>query len=146
MSYGSSRKKHTFTGSIDEVFAGIRDYDSYPEYLPGVTQVQVLPAQETGSICQVRYDLNLVKKFYYILNMYEESPHKIWWDLAESNLMKENAGSWTLKGAKKASTEANYQLEVKFKGLIPSAVTDKIAKANLPAMFAGFQELIDSKR
>jgi ribosome-associated toxin RatA of RatAB toxin-antitoxin module len=139
------QEKHTFKGSLKDVFAGLSDYPAYPDHLPGVTQIKVLPAQKEGSSCQVRYDINLIKKFHYTLDMFEESPTKIWWSLADSNLMKKNEGSWELSQSGK-STEANYSLEVTFRGLVPSAVTNKIAQANLPSMFAGFQEMINDNK
>ena len=86
----------TFDGVIDKTFAAIRQYEKYPEYLPGVTNISVLPAKVAKSTCQVRYDLKIIKDFYYVLNMYETEPKKIWWDLGESNLMKESTGSWVL--------------------------------------------------
>jgi hypothetical protein len=89
--------------------------------------------------------LNLIKKFFYVLDMFEEAPKRLSWELADSNLMKSNSGSWTLKAGKKGTTDATYSLEVKFRGLVPSAVSDRIAQANLPAMFEGFQGLIDAE-
>lgn len=135
----------TFDGPIDSVFEAIRKYNKYPEYLPGVTKIDVLPAKEKGSVCQVRYELNIVKTFYYTLNMFEEGPKKIWWTLDESNILKSNNGSWSFKSKSKEKdkTHASYKLDIRFKGLIPSAITDQVAKANLPLMMTGFQKLIN---
>lgn len=134
--------EHTFNGNIEKVLKGIKNFDEYVNHLPGVTSIKVLKPKEKGSICQVRYDISIIKSFHYILDMYEESPTKLWWEMAESNIMKLNSGSWELaeQGDK---THAKYSLELKFKGLVPSKVTDKVAKANLPAMFKGFQTIID---
>ncbi len=137
------KTEHVFTGNLEKVFAGICEFKKYPKYLPGVTKIEVLPAQEKNSICQVRYELNIIKTFYYVLNMFEEKPNKIWWELSESNLMNKNDGSWTFKEKKDGSTKATYTLDLQFKGLVPSAITDRVAKANLPAMMEGFQKLID---
>jgi ribosome-associated toxin RatA of RatAB toxin-antitoxin module len=135
--------EHVFRGSVDKVFSAIGKYDLYPDYLPGVTKIEVLPAKATGSRCQVRYELNLIKKFYYVLDMFEEAPNRIWWKLDDSNLMKQNDGSWEFTKKSADATKARYTLDVKFKGLVPSSITDQIAKANLPAMLTGFQKLID---
>ena len=75
--------------------------------------------------------------------MFEEAPGRMWWDLDESNIMKFNSGSWRLKERDSSHTKAVYTLEVKLKGLIPKAITDRVAEANLPGMLAGFQKLID---
>lgn len=135
--------EYKFNGDIDKVFAVISNYQRYPEFIPGVTNIEVLAPQAKGSKCQVRYDINIIKSFYYTLDMFEEAPGRIWWSLADSNIVKSSNGSWTLKSTGKDKTTALYKLDVKFKGLIPSAITDQVAKANLPAMMAGFQKMID---
>lgn len=130
-----------FHGPIARVFAALRRYDKYPEYLPGVTGIVVSPSKKPGSTCQIRYELKLIKSFHYTLNMFEESPNRIWWDLADSNIMKHNNGSWTLT-SNGDKTKAVYTLEVGFAGLVPQRLVDQITKANLPAMMQGFQRLI----
>lgn len=137
------RTEHIFNGSIEAVFSGITKYQEYPKYLPGVTKIELLPGKTANAVCCARYELNIVKTFYYTLEMFQEAPAKIWWHLVESNLMKHNSGSWELKAQGKTKTKAIYSLDVKFKGLVPSALTDQIAKANLPQMMDGFQRLID---
>ncbi len=135
--------EHTFNGTVAKVFSGLQQYNQYPEYLPGVTGIKVLPAKVKDSCCQVRYELKIIKEFYYVLNMFEEGPNKIWWDLDESNIMNANSGSWKLKERGKGQTKAVYTLDIKLKGLVPRAITDRVAEANLPGMLAGFQKLID---
>lgn len=130
-----------FDGSITEVFDGLRQYQRYPEYLPGVTKIEVLAAKKPKSTCQVRYELKLIKSFYYVLNMFEDGPNKIWWDLDDSNIMKHSTGSWTLSPSA-GKTKAVYTLDVAFGGLVPQRVIDQITKANLPMMMNGFQRLI----
>lgn len=135
-------RTHVFRGDVARVFGAIKSYDKYPKYIQGVTSVEVFPSNGVASTQRVRYELNLIKKFYYVLEMTEKDGKQISWNLVESNLMKENSGSWTFSQEGK-NTRAEYQLEVKFKGLIPSKITDQVAKANLPAMFDGFQKMID---
>lgn len=138
--------EHVFEGDLASVFAAIGQYEKYPEYIPGVTKIEVLPPKASGSKCQVRYELNIIKTFYYTLDMFEQSPSKIWWSLADSNIMKHSNGSWDLKSAGTGKTKAVYKLDIKFKGLIPGAITDQVAKANIPAMMAGFQKLISGTK
>ena len=136
---------HVFQGNINKVFSAIGQFDRYPEFIPGVTAIQVLPASGTNKAkCQVRTQLNIVKTFFYTIEIYQEAPNKIWWTMAESNLMKQNNGGWTLSAQGDSQTAAIYKLDVTFKGLVPSMITDQVAKANLPGMFAGFQKLIDA--
>lgn len=131
-----------FEGSLNQVFEGIRQYAKYPQYLTGVTATEVLPAAEKGSICRVRYDLKLLKSFFYTLNMFEESPRRIWWTLEDSNLMKKSNGSWHFAEIDANRTKAVYSLDITFRGLVPSAIVDQVTKANLPGMMKGLQKLI----
>lgn len=133
---------HTFKGNVEKVFQGIKNFDEYVNYLPGVTNIEVMKPAKKGSVCQVKYEINIIKKFHYTIDIFEESPTKLWWELADSNIMKLNNGSWELTSDGQ-KTKALYTLEVVFRGLVPSAVTDKVAKANLPSMFEGFQKIID---
>lgn len=138
--------EHVFNNTIADVFSGIRQFDKYTEYLQGVTGIEVLPPKLKGSLCQVKYDLNIIKNFYYTLDMFAEEPQKIWWTLDSSNLMKANNGSWEFFEIGPNQTKAIYTLDVKFKGLVPGKITDTVAKANLPAMFTGFANLINDHR
>jgi ribosome-associated toxin RatA of RatAB toxin-antitoxin module len=141
--------EQVFDGTLAQVFEGIRQYAKYPEYLPGVTAIDVLPAKKAGSTCQVRYELKLIKSFYYTLNMFEDAAAKsprIWWDLDDSNIMKQSNGSWTFVDAGGGKTKATYMVDVAFSGFVPQKIVDQITKANLPMMMKGFQRLIiDSK-
>lgn len=137
---------HEFEGSIEDVYDGICSYERYPSYIPGVTSIVKRAATEKGSQCQVHYEINLIKTFYYTLNMFETSNEKINWTLADSNLMKKNNGSWTLKKLGTNKTLAIYTLDVAFKGLVPSMITDQVAKTSLPGMLEGMQKLIKEKK
>jgi ribosome-associated toxin RatA of RatAB toxin-antitoxin module len=135
---------HVFNGDINNVFRALGQFDKYPEFIPGVTGIKISPAPNGSKAqCLLRTELNIVKTFFYTNEMFAEEPNRIWWTMVDSNLMKKNEGSWTLT-AQGDKTHAVYKLDVSFKGLVPSMVTDQIAKANLPAMFAGFQRLIDT--
>lgn len=137
--------RHVFKGDLNKVFRALGQFELYPEFIPGVTATTVMPPK-TGSKakCLVKTEVNIVKTFYYTIEIFEDAPNKIWWSLVESNLMKTNNGSWDLSMGANNETTAIYKLDVSFRGLVPSMITDQIARANLPAMFEGFQKLIHS--
>lgn len=137
--------EHIFRGNIEQVFAGCRQYGEYPKYLPGVSAIEVQPAQVPGSSCRVRYDIKLIKTFYYTLNTFEKPPAKIWWNLSESNLMKKSEGSWQFEDLGDGTTKAIYTLDVGFSGLVPQKIVDQVTRANLPALMSGMQKLIDAQ-
>jgi len=136
---------HIFKGHINKVFAALGQYQRYPEFIPGVTGIKVLPPPAGSQAkCLVRYEINIVKTFFYTIEMFDNGKDRIWWTMTDSNLMKKNNGEWLLSDRSGTETNANYKLDVTFKGLVPSMITDQVAKANLPGMFAGFQKLIDT--
>jgi len=139
-------KEHIFEGNLDECFRGITGYLSYPEYIPGVIKVEVIKPRSPKAAIGLRYELNIVKTFFYELDMFHVENKEISWELVDSNLMKKNKGSWILEAQKKGSTLAKYQLDVDFKGLVPSPIIKKITESNLPAMFEGFQTLIKAMK
>jgi|694.fasta_scaffold46011_6 ribosome-associated toxin RatA of RatAB toxin-antitoxin module len=139
--------KHAFNGDVNKVFRALGQFELYPEFIPGVTATKVLPPSAGSKAkCLVRTELNIVKTFYYTIEVFEDAPNRIWWNLIDSNLMKTNNGSWNLSTGATNETIAIYKLDVGFRGLVPSMITDKIAKANLPAMFDGFQKLINAAK
>jgi ribosome-associated toxin RatA of RatAB toxin-antitoxin module len=139
--------KHAFNGDVNKVFRALGQFELYPEFIPGVTATKVLPPSAGSKAkCLVRTELNIVKTFYYTIEVFEDAPNRIWWNLIDSNLMKTNNGSWNLSTGATNETIAIYKLDVGFRGLVPSMITDKIAKANLPAMFDGFQKLINATK
>ncbi len=137
---------HLFRGTPLEVFAGVRNFQKYPSYIPMVSTIEVGPPLVPKSSALVTFKVNLVKTFYYSLHMYEEAPHRLWWDLHESNLMKKSHGSWTFEASANDQTLAHYSLDVAFKGLVPQMMIDKVTQSSLGPMMEGFQKLIDSQR
>lgn len=138
---------HTFLGTPSEVFKGITDYAAYADYIPGVLKTEILEPLDKDADLSIRYEINIVKKFHYTLNMFHKGKSEILWTLEGSNIMKENEGHWRLKKSdKKGFVDAEYAVNLKFRGLVPSAIINKITQTSLPAMFEGFQSLIDSKK
>lgn len=138
--------EEVFDGTVGDVFQGLRSYDRYPEFIPGVTGIKVLPPTHAGSSCRVRYELKVIKSFFYILNMFEEQPGCLRWNLDQSNIMKHSNGSWTLTALGPAKTKARYSLDIGFVGFVPQSIVDQITKSSLPAMMQGFQRLISAAK
>lgn len=135
-------REHQFDGSPADCYAGIISYEKYPDYLPGVVKIERIKPHSAKAAVGLRYELNLIKTFYYILDMYHKENTEVKWQLVDSNLMTKNSGLWLLKPAGKGKTNATYQLEVDFKGLVPSAIIKKITESSMPGMIDGFQRLI----
>lgn len=135
-----------FNGNPMEVFQGLRRFDQYPKYLPMVSEITVDPPTVPQSFALVTFKINLVKTFYYSINVFESPPERLWWNLQDSNLMKKSNGSWLLVDNGNDRTKATYSLDVAFKGLIPQIMIDKVTQSSIEPMMDGFQRLIDDTR
>lgn len=135
-----------FQGNPLEVFKGIRRFDQYPKYLPMVSEISIDPPVAPKSTALVTFKINIVKTFYYSINVFESPPERMWWELQESNLMKKSNGSWLLVAHGAKETKATYTLDIAFKGLIPQMMIDKVTQSSLEPMMDGFQKLIDETR
>ncbi|MCY4380469.1 MAG: SRPBCC family protein [Proteobacteria bacterium] len=138
--YNVSREV-TFTGAKQDVFAGISRYDLYPKFIAGVSDVTILSSEDDK--VTVKFDLNLIRKFSYILNMEHTDDQFIRWHLKSSDFLTCNSGLWQLRSSGKNETIARYELEIGFKLFIPKGVIKKITDSSLPMMFKGMQAVID---
>jgi coenzyme Q-binding protein COQ10 len=62
-----ANRTETFDVNINKLYDVIIDYASYPEFVDGVSEIEVL--EQTDTSAKVKYSLNLIKKFTYILSM-----------------------------------------------------------------------------
>ena len=138
--------EHVFSGAIGKVFLAFTSYEDYPTYIPYVQSVKVLPALAPGAACSARYELNLIKHFFYTLNLYHEEPNLIRWELQDSDILKTSSGSWQWSAQGKTKTKAIYTVEVEPKMFVPKMLVNQLTKTALPATLEGFQRLIDAKK
>ncbi len=124
---------------MERFYKVITDYESYPEFVDGVDEVSILESAKNK--LQVEYKLNLIKKFFYILETKQEmktKSAKVSWKLVDSDLMKQNDGSWSLKMISENETEVTYDIEVEFRGLVPKMIINKLVEGNLPSLFKSY--------
>ncbi len=136
------KTEHIFVGSIESVFSGIRQFKKYPKYLPGVTGATIYPPTRKGSVLMARFEIDMVKTFYYTLSFFETPPTKIWWDLEDSNLMAKNKGSWELSPKGPDKTLAIYTLESEFDSFIVDALAGSMSESMMPSILEAFQKMI----
>lgn len=122
----------TFDAAIESVYNVIVDYASYPEYMEGVSSIEVKEQDEDGAL--VEYSLNIIKAIKYTLKLTHDRPNCVSWELVSGDMFKKNNGRWDLLDNGDGTTEVTYTLDTKFKGLVPSMITDKLTKTSLPAM------------
>ncbi|PIP91049.1 MAG: cyclase [Bdellovibrionales bacterium CG12_big_fil_rev_8_21_14_0_65_38_15] len=140
MAGAKATKETTFDASIDKVWGVISDYESYPDFVDGVSGIKILD-RSNGKI-RVEYSLNMIKKLTYILNMEESAPHKLSWSFEKGDIFKVNAGSWELKDLGNGTTGVVYNVEVEVKGFFPGAgmIVKTLTEVNLPNMLKAYEQ------
>lgn len=135
--------REIFQAPIEKVYNVITDYASYPQFVDGVTSINVLESSDEGA--RVEYGLNLIKKFTYILSLKHQKPNSVSWSFESGDIFKENSGSWTLNDLGNGETEVTYELNVEFKGFAPKAVVNKLVSGNLPKMMEQYHNRAKSQ-
>ena len=133
-----AERSEIFSIDINKFYNILEDYALYPEFVDGVSSIEVLEKDEISA--RVEYSINLIKKFKYILKMTQKSPTRLSWELESGDLFKYNAGEWILEDLGDGKTKVTYSLEVTFKGFAPKMIIDKLVSSNLPAMMTSYLE------
>lgn len=134
----AANRKEVFDVPIEKVYDVIVDYESYPEFVDGVSAVKVLEQDEKGAL--VEYSLNMIKKFTYRLRLHHERPHTVTWEFDSGDIFKVNRGHWKLKDLGDGKTEVDYEVELEVKVFAPNAIINKLATKSLPAMLESYHK------
>lgn len=136
----SASKTLTMKAPIDKIYQVLRDYESYSEFMDGVTSVKIL--EEEGNHTKAQYNLNMIKKLSYVLNLEHEENKSVKWSFVEGDLFSVNNGSWELTDNGDNTTEVTYSVEVDIKVKIMGAgmITKKLTEVQLPIMMKSVEE------
>ncbi|WP_127716024.1 type II toxin-antitoxin system RatA family toxin [Halobacteriovorax sp. HLS] len=134
----SVSRTETFDVEIEKLYNVILDYGSYPDFVDGVSTINILEFSEEGA--RVEYGLNLIKKFKYTLKLTHTRPNKVSWEFESGDLFKRNNGSWELTDLGNGKTEVVYSLDLDVKGFVPKSIISKLTDSSLPAMMKAYQD------
>ncbi len=138
----NAKKIMTFDADINSIYKVITDYASYPEYMDGVSGLDILESDDNGA--RAKYHLNLIKKFSYILKMKHNAPNGLSWEFESGDIFKVNSGSWELKDLGNGKTEVTYNIEVEAKVFAPKMIVNKLVEVNLPTMMKAVEKRAQS--
>jgi ribosome-associated toxin RatA of RatAB toxin-antitoxin module len=125
--------------SKESILSVLKDYESYPEFMDGVSHVQII--ERDGSKIQAKYAINVIKKFSYILNL-EETDDGVSWSFDSGDIFAINNGSWHLKDLGDGTTEVTYsiEIEIKIKMIGTGMITKKLVNTSLPSMMKSVEK------
>lgn len=120
------------------LYQAITDVENYPKFLPEVVTAKKLSG--TPEKFQVKFEIEIVKRFQYTLEFVSNGKDSVSWKLVDSDFFKKNQGSWKLTPASDKKTSVQYELEVDFGFLVPGFISKKLTEVNLPKMFEAFEQ------
>ncbi|MDP7321084.1 MAG: SRPBCC family protein [Bacteriovoracaceae bacterium] len=135
----SAERTEIMEASLENILSVLKDYEAYSEFMDGVSKVTVI--NRDGNKVKAKYDLNVIKKFSYTLNL-EESETGISWSFDEGDIFSVNSGSWSLKDLGDGTTEVTYKVEVeiKVKMMGTGMITKKLVNTSLPSMMKSVEK------
>jgi ribosome-associated toxin RatA of RatAB toxin-antitoxin module len=128
----SAEKVEIFDVSADKIYKVLTDYESYPDFMDGVKSVNVI--SRDGGTAKVEYNINIIKKFSYVLTSEEVENEKVAWSFDSGDLFSANNGSWNLKDNGDGTTQVTYKVDIDFKVKVPGMISKKLVSSNLPSM------------
>ena len=126
----------TLETSTGKLFSAITRYEDYPQFVTGCKKVEV--ERKAPGQARVKYFTNILGKDLWYLLEHTEDPEKgvVTWKLVESDLLKVDSGTWTLKDLGDGKTEVTYGIEIEFKIWIPGPVLKTLTATSLPTVIA----------
>lgn len=136
----SAERVEIMEASIENIYKVLIDYDHYADFMDGVSRVEVI--ERSGSSVKAKYDINMIKKFSYVLNLEEVENKSVSWSFDEGDIFSTNSGSWQLKDLGDGTTEVNYNVEVdiKVKMMGTGMIIKKLVNTSLPALMKSVEQ------
>lgn len=127
-----------------ECYAVVSDFESYPEFVEGTSEVKIIG--RSGTKTTVAYTLDMIKKVHYTLDHLGKPGKLLAWSLVEGDFMKKNQGQWTFEEVKKGITRAIYSIDIELGLFVPGTIERKLVTHHLPEMLTSFKKRIESRR
>jgi len=120
-----AREQTTINASVEQCFATLVDFESYPEWAGDLKQATVVTRDDDGRATVVEYRAAAMGRSttYQLQYEYEGAPNRLGWELLSGDLERELDGNYTLEpGAEPGTTEVVYELSVDLIVPIPGFV------------------------
>ncbi|MGB0453560.1 MAG: type II toxin-antitoxin system RatA family toxin [Bacteriovoracaceae bacterium] len=134
----AEKRTEVFNAPIEKIYKTIIKYEDYPDFVDGVSSIDVSNQTEQGA--EVQFNLNIIKTFSYRVKLTHERPNRVSWTFIDGDIFKKNNGGWTLKDLGDGTTEVTYELDLGFKVLVPSMISKKLSKSSLPSMMKAMEK------
>jgi len=134
-----AKASRSITIDVDPEFfySIVVDFDKYPEFVKDLKKVKIL--KQSDNEWTVQFQIHIIKKMDYTLNLKGEPGKHLRWSLAKKGFMKRNDGAWDLKEIGENKIEATYSAEVDLGLLAPKSIVNMLLSTNFPNMLKAFK-------
>jgi coenzyme Q-binding protein COQ10 len=129
--------------TAERVFDIIADYERYPEFLSEVKSIRISGRQ--GNQVDIHYEVEVVKRLRYTLQMQEDRPRGVRWTFVEGEVMRDNHGSWSLEATPDGKTRATYHIEMTLGPFVPRTLVTALVDSSLPKMLESFKKRAEAR-
>ena len=136
----NAQRTELMKASAENIYKVLTDYNSYGDYMDGVSKVEVI--ERNGNTVLAKYDINMIKKFSYVLKLEEVENKSITWSFVEGDIFAHNNGSWVLNDLGDGTTEVEYSVDVdiKVKMMGSGMIVKKLVNTSLPALMKSVEK------
>ncbi len=138
----SASRTRTLGANTEDCFAIVIDIESYPEWVSGISAVEVVSKDDQERAKTARFTAqSFGRTTSYVLEYdYEMAPNKLSWSLVESDILDELSGSYSFTKTADGETQVDYEVSVKLSVQIPGFIQrraeDKIISSALDGLSA----------
>jgi ribosome-associated toxin RatA of RatAB toxin-antitoxin module len=105
----------------------VADLDSYPQWQPDITDLEILETGENGWARRARFEASAMGRTVSFELEYTYTDTEVRWRLVESDLLTRNDGSYVLVDQGDGTTQVTYELDVDLSIPVPGFMRRQIA-------------------
>jgi ribosome-associated toxin RatA of RatAB toxin-antitoxin module len=123
----------TIEASAEDIFAILKDLDSYPQWSASIKSVEIAERDGSGnpSKANLKVEAGVLKDRVSLDYDWSKAPSEISFTLEDAGLLTEMSGVFTLKSLDADTTEVSYKLKVALSMPVPDIMRKKQEQATI---------------
>ena len=123
----------TIEASAEDIFAILKDLDSYPQWSASIKSVEIAERDGSGnpSKANLKVEAGVLKDRVSLDYDWSKAPNEISFTLEDAGLLTEMSGVFTLKSLDADTTEVSYKLKVAVSMPVPDIMRKKQEQATI---------------
>jgi ribosome-associated toxin RatA of RatAB toxin-antitoxin module len=123
----------TIEASAEDIFAILKDLDSYPQWSASIKSVEIAERDGSGnpSKAYLKVEAGVLKDRVSLDYDWSKAPSEISFTLEDAGLLTEMSGVFTLKSLDADTTEVSYKLKVALSMPVPDIMRKKQEQATI---------------